>query len=395
MRPNAPKNARKVFLEYITFLWDRLSFTGKITARNLIRYKSRFFMTVIGVAGCTSLLVVGFGIRDSISDVVALQFGRIFNHNYIVNLENDNSIADIRNILDNDLDNEYVAPYMAYNSMVYLEKEDKTINVIVVDAREGNDVYNLFATDKKTELKIKNSGVIVTEKFARNYGVQAGDYITIESKNGIKKQVKVNEICEMYFQHYLFISEDYYRSVFDEPVHYTSIAVKNLDSQDFITALKDVEEVLSVTNYSNVVEQFNIMISALNYIIAVIILTAGSLAFVVLINLTQVNISERIREIATLKVLGFRNREVESYIFKEILLLSVIGGVLGLPLGVVEHRFIMGVINMEMIMFGTNIKPLSFTLAYVITLVFTVIVLLMTKKPLKKVEMIESLKSVE
>ena len=395
MRPKAPKNARKVFLEYIGFIWDRLSFTSKITARNLIRYKARFFMTVIGVAGCTSLLVVGWGIRDSISDVVALQFGRIFNHNYIVNLENDNNITEIRSILDEDLDNEYIAPYMAYNSMAYLEKDEKTINVVVVDAREGNDVFKLFATDKKSELRIKNNGVIVTEKFAENYGVEAGDYITIESRNGIKKQVKVNEICEMYFQHYLFISEDYYRSIFDEPVHYTNIAVKNTGSSDFIDQLKQTDGVLSIANYNNVVEQFNIMISALNYIIAVIIMTAGSLAFVVLINLTQVNISERIREIATLKVLGFRTGEVESYIFKEIMLLSVIGGLLGLPLGVVEHRFIMGVINMEMIMFGMNVKPISFVFAYGLTLVFTLIVLLMTKKPLKKVEMIESLKSVE
>ena len=150
-----------------------------------------------------------------------------------------------------------------------------------------------------------------------------------------------------------------------------------------------------MVDFSAVTKQFNTMIEALNYIILVIIVTAGSLAFVVLINLTQVNISERIREIATLKVLGFRNHEINSYIFKEIMLLSVIGGIIGLPLGVLEHHFIMGVIDMEMIRFGTNIKLMSFIYAYVITIAFTVIVLMFTRKPLRKIEMIESLKSVE
>ncbi len=395
LRPKAPKNAKKVFIENIPLLWNRLSFTSKITARNLIRYKTRFFMTVIGVAGCTSLLVLGWGIKDSISDVIGIQFGQIYNYNYVVNLENDHNITEIQDILENDLSNEYVAPIMSYSTKMYKNTDEKVLTVEVIDARKGNDIFNLREKDHKTPIRIGNSGVIITEKFADLNKIKAGDYITIESRNGIKAQVKVAEVCEMYFQHFLYMSEEYYDAVFNEPIHPNNIAVKTDNSDSLYSSLEDVEGVESIVDFSSVVSQFNIMIEALDYIILVIIITAGSLAFVVLINLTQVNISERIREIATLKVLGFRNTEINSYIFKEIMMLAIIGGVFGLPLGIVEHRFIMGVIDMEMIRFGTNIKTLSFVYAYAITIVFTIIVLFFTRKPLRKIQMIESLKSVE
>lgn len=395
LRPKAPKNARKVFLENIAFLWNKLSFTSKITARNLIRYKSRFFMTVIGVAGCTGLLVVGWGIKDSIADVVAIQFNQIYNYNYVVNMKDDHNLEEMTVTLENDLTNEYVAPIMSYSSKVYLDKDEKVLSVYVMDARKGNDILNLRALDYKTPLKINNSGVLVSQKFANVNGIKAGDYITIESKNGIKASVKVNDICEMYFQHYIYMSEDYYNEVFEEQMHPNIIAVKTNDGENLESRIKDIEGFESLVDFTQVVDQFNTMIEALDYIILVIIITAGALAFVVLINLTQVNISERVREIATLKVLGFRNNEINSYIFKEIMLLSVIGGLVGLPLGVVEHHFIMNVIDMEMIKFGNNVKVMSFVYAYAITIVFTLIVLFFTRKPLRKIEMIESLKSVE
>ena len=396
MRPKAPKNARKVFLEKIPFLWKRLSFTGKITARNLIRYKVRFFMTVIGVAGCTALLVVGWGIKDSIRDVVAIQFGELYNYNYVVNLDNDRALPDIQEALDSDLNNEYVAPIMSYSSKVYLDSSEEVIEVQVMDAREGNDVFHFRALDHTTPVRLGNSGALITEKFAQTNGIHKGDYITVESRNGIKAEIKVAEIVEMYFQHYLYISSEYYDAIFDEPFHANFIAVDSrAEVQDIEDLVKEYEGYESITDFSNVIDQFNTMIRALDLIILVVIITAGALAFVVLMNLTQVNISERIREIATLKVLGFRNYEVESYLFKEIFLLTIIGAIAGLPLGVIEHHFIMNVINMDMIKFGQNIKTLSFLYAFAVTLVFSYIVLLMTKKPLRKVEMIESLKSVE
>jgi len=298
-------------------------------------------------------------------------------------------------VLDKNLDNEYVAPALQYASKVNISGDSPTINVVVVDAREGNEVLKLRRTDKETEIKIKNNGVIVSEKFAKNNDIKKGDYISIESEQGIKAEVKVIEICEMYFQHYIFMSDEYYYSVFGEHPHHRVIYVKNQAGMDFAEDIEHLDGYESVVDFSSMIEQFNIMLEALDFIILVIILTAGSLAFVVLMNLTQVNISERIREIATLKVLGFRGGEVSSYISKEIFLLSLIGGLIGLPLGVLEHHFVMNVINMDMIMFSNVIKLPTYAYAFGLTIVFTLIVLVMTRRPLRKIEMIESLKSVE
>ena len=396
MRPKAPKAAKPVFLEKIPFIWKKLSFTGKITVRNIIRYKARFLMTVIGVAGCTSLLILGWGIKDSIKDVVHIQYGEIMNYDYMVRIENDHSLDDMVSELESDLSNEYVTPYMSYSTRMYLNGEEDVLEAQVMDARKGNDIYQLRGLDHSTPLRISNSGAIVSEKFSINNGLKEGDYVTIESSSGLKAEIKIAAVCEMYFQHYIFISSDLYESVFGEPVHPNTIGIKSSQDMDKLKKdLEDYEGFESVTDFTSVTDQFDTMIKALDLIILVIIITAGALAFVVLINLTQVNISERIREIATLKVLGFRKGEVESYLFKEILILSFIGSLIGMPLGILEHHFIMNVINMDMMMFGMNIKPLSFVYGVGITIVFTLIVLLMTKGSLKKIEMIESLKSVE
>ena len=396
MRPKAPKVSKQTFIEKIPFIWDKLSFTSKITARNLIRYKSRFFMTVIGVAGCTGLLVIGFGVKDSVSDIVEIQYGNIFNYDYEVKLENDYHIDSNLETLREDENNQAVIPFMSYSSSVSKDDEElDTINIVTIDAGDALEIFNLRKTDKKAILNIKNSGVIVSEKYAKNNNLKKGDKITIESLNGIKCEVEITEICEMYFQHYLFISSDCYEKTFNESVHNTSIAVKTDDSTSLSKDCEKLKDYSSTSDFTAMIDQFETMIKSLDFIIGVIILAAGSLAFVVLINLTNVNVSERTREIATLKVLGFRPKEVDSYIFKEIIILSVIGGLIGLPLGTLEHHFVMNVINMDMVMFGMNISILSYTCSFVITFVFTIIVLILTKKPLRKIEMVESLKSVE
>ena len=396
LRPKAPKSSKRVLLEKIGFLWKRLPFTSKITARNIFRYKSRFFMTVIGVAGCTGLLVVGFGIKDSISDIVSIQYGEIFAYDYQINLENDHHLKENVAILKDNLSNEEVVPFMTYTTKAYLsDKEDDTLIVEVLDARESRNVLNLRKTDRRTSIELDNSGAIVSQKFAINHDLKEGDYILVESCNGLKREVRIARICEFYFQHYLFLSESYYEETFGENVHDNAIAVKSDDKDSLSRDCKRLQEYISTVDFSGLISQFETMIKALDFIILVIILAAGSLALVVLINLIQVNIAERIREIATLKVLGFNDHEVNSYIFKEVLLLTIIGGLLGLPLGVLEHHFIMNVINMDMMMFGMNIKFLSFTFAFLITIGFTLLVSLFMRRHLNEIEMVESLKSVE
>lgn len=395
MRPKAPKNAKEIFLEKIALIWDKLSFTSKITARNLFRYKSRFLMTVIGVAGCTGLLIIGWGIKDSISDIVSIQYSRIFNYDYQVYLKNDHHIDENIELLRQDFDYEEVVKYMSYTTKIYLSNDDDTANMIVIDPRDAYIIFDFLETDKKTPIKLNSEGVVLSEKFARNNNIKIGDYITLESLNGIKKEVRVENICEMYFQHYIFMSNALYENLFEENVKADIIAIKTSNHEKVVKDVQKLTDFDSIVDFSSVISQFENMISALNLIIAVIIITAGSLAFVVLMNITQVNISERVREIATLKVLGFNNNEVNLYIFKEILILTLFGAILGIPLGTVWHHFIMNVINMDMIMFGMNITKLSYSYAIIITFVFTGIVLLFMRKPLSKVDMVESLKSVE
>lgn len=395
LRPKAPKSAKKTFVEKIDFVWKRLSFTSKVTARNLIRYKARFLMTVIGVAGCTGLLVIGFGVKDSISDVVDKQYGEILKYNYSINLKSDAQIDDLLKDLKADITNEEVVPFMKYYTKAYIGEDEETVILNAIDQRESSSILDLKSTSGNKELKIPTSGCIVTEKFAKNNNLKKGDYITIESKGGIKKEIEIKDICKWYFEHYIFISENYYETLFEESVNYNVIAVSSDDINSIKNVTVNYEDVESISDFTSFIEQFNTMIEALNIIIWVIIITAGALAFVVLFNLTNVNISERIREIATLKVLGFRDKEVDSYIFKEIVLLTIIGALVGLPLGKIEENFIMTVINMENIMFGTDIHFLSYVYAFAITFAFTFIVLIFTKKELRKIEMVESLKSVE
>jgi putative ABC transport system permease protein len=339
--------------------------------------------------------VIGWGIKDSISDIVRIQFSEIFHYDNQIYLENSHHIDENIEILKDNFDNEEAVAFMTYTTKVYLNNDDDTANMIVMDPRDAYVILDLRETDKETPIRLNSEGVIVSEKFARNNRIKKGDFITLESINGLKAEVRVANICEMYFQHYIFMSSSVYEHLFEEEPDFTVIAVKTSDPETLRRDAEDLEGFVSIVDFSGMISSFDTMIKALDLIIAVIIVTAGSLAFVVLMNITQVNISERIREIATFKVLGFNNREIDLYIFKEILLLTLIGSLLGLPLGVLEHHFIMNVINMEMIMFGMNISLRSFAYAFAITFVFTGIVLLYMRRPLKKVDMVESLKSVE
>lgn len=395
LRPKAPKNGSKILLEKISFIWDRLSFTSKITARNIFRYKSRFLMTLLGVAGCTGLLVIGFGVKDSIRDIINVQFSKIFTYDYSIVLDNNDHINENIEILNEDNNNELSMPFAQYNTKVYLDETDKYASVIVMNNEFANIAFDFRKTDRKTEIDLDSSGVIVSEKFCLNNNIHKGDYITIESQDGIKKDVLVKDICEMYFQHYIFIDADYYKSIFKNEAKENNIAVI---SDNPITLKADCDKLydyVSLSDFSNLISRFEIMLKALDSIIYAIIITAGALAFVVIINLSQVNISEREREIATIKVLGFHDSEVNVYIFKEIIILSLLGSLLGLPLGIIEHHYVMSVINIDMIMYGMNIYAPSLIYSFLISMFFTIIVLFIMRRTLRKVNMVESLKTVE
>ena len=283
---------------------------------------------------------------------------------------------------------------MSYSAKIYdLDKNeyDETITVQVFNPDEI--AHYIALKDVKTGDEVKLDGILISEKYAINHGLNVGDHIYLEDEEGRKREVEINRIVEMYFEHYLFMPYDLYKEIYGIEAFPNSLA-SYLNERE-VLELKENPNVISVTDFSRFTDNFENMIKALDIIILVIVLAAGSLAFVVLINLTQVNISERIREIATLKVLGFTNKEVSSYLYKEIILLAFLGSLIGLPLGVVEHHFVMNVINMDQIMFGKNISFFSYSISFVITMIFTFIVLLLTKKSLAKIKMVESLKSVE
>lgn len=402
MRPKAPPMGKKTFLENIPLIWNHLSFTDKVTMRNIFRYKKRFFMTIVGVAGCTALMLIGFGIRDSILNMVDINFKDIIQYDGMVSFEDDASeqvkaealkeIKSTENVIDAHIG-------FVYTSKTYDDKVDETASVHVFDPKEIHREFNLRTRIGHKPISLTDDGVIINEKLAENLGVHVGGKITIEDADGNPHQVKVSGITEMYINHFVIMSRQYYKEVFGKEavsnIIYLSTTGDDAAQKLLANDISTMQGVEGVSLYSGQLDNFNSMVKGLNGIIWVLIISSMLLAFVVLSNLITVNISERQREIATLKVLGFRRAEVKKYIFKENNLLAGIGGIVGIPVGIALHRYIMRIVEMDYLMFGRNIEWISFFYAFVLTILFSVIVNRMMTKRLNDIRMVESLKSVE
>lgn len=401
MRPKAPKEGKRILIERVGFIWNRLSFIGKVTVRNIFRYKKRFFMTVFGIAGCTALLLTGFGIKDSIKTIVDKQFGNIFKYNLTINIDKDISKLE-KNELKDELKNS-----KEINELLMLSSEsgkirtgdtEKDIYVIVPeDISKVSDFINFVNRSTKEKLKLSDSGIILTEKAAKQAKVKVGEEIKIKVNNKEYSMI-VSGISENYTFNYAYISPKYYKEVFDKDAAYNSIIAKteSLENKDdFSMSIMEKEVVNGVSFNDSIRENFDNMIKSLNYVIIVIIVSAGALAFTVLYNLTNVNISERIREIATIKVLGFYDKEVSAYIYRENVILTIFGILFGWGLGILLHRFIMFTVEIDNLMFGRNIDLLSYIFSALLTVVFAVLVNIVMFYKLKKVKMVESLKSVD
>ena len=402
MRPKAPPMGKKTFLENIPLIWNHLSFTDKVTMRNIFRYKKRFFMTIVGVAGCTALMLIGFGIRDSISNMVDINFKEIIQYDGMVSFEDDASeqvkaealkeIQSTDNVTDAHIG-------FVYTTKTYDDKVDETASVHVFDQDGINREFNLRTRIGHKPISLTDDGVIINEKLAENLGVHIGEHITIEDADGNPHQVNVSGITEMYINHFVLMSRQYYKEVFGKEagsnIIYLSTTGDDAAQKLLANEISTMQGVEGVSLYSGQLDNFNSMVKGLNGIIWVLIISSMLLAFVVLSNLITVNISERQREIATLKVLGFRRNEVKKYIFKENNLLAGIGGIVGIPVGIALHRYIMRTVEMDHLMFGRNIDWTSFFYAFVLTILFSVIVNRMMTKRLNDIRMVESLKSVE
>ena len=405
MRPKAPKNGKKILLEH-TFIWKHLSFTKKVTMRNIFLYKKRFFMTVIGIAGCGALITAGFGIKDSVQSIIDNQYGQIIHYDNILVFNNNADRNAVNDIKDNiSRDKYYKASLMdyAYTADVKVSGNGQTYSteITVVDDADKYKAYVTFRTrNNKKNIELTDSGVIISEKLAKDLSVKPGDNILIQDANNKQMSVKVSGVMEMYINNYLFMTSDYFNQIFGYTPESNRILGKLTGDDEGIQA--DIGEsyltdksVKSLTFVKANISRFENMIQSLDLVTWVLIISAGMLAFVVLYNLTNVNISERIREIATIKVLGFYDKEVGEYVYRENIILTLIGGVFGLLLGVALHMYIMTTIELDGVMFGTKINISSFMISYGITILFSLLVNVIMYPSIKRIPMVESLKSVE
>ena len=410
MLPRAPKAGKRILLERISPLWRHLSFSWKVTFRNLFRYKKRFIMTVIGIAGCTALLLTGLGLSDAINDIIDKQFGEITKYNATVTLADDLD-DDERQRVDALLDDEAV---VSAHTMVERQnllasgpdEQDKRMELVVAsDPASFGDYVTMRTRVGHKPVQLEQDGLVLTEKLANELGVGVGDTVTLTEQDAIGNatstsyEAAVTGIVENYVYHYAFMGPELYEQLMgEEPDYRTVLAIVTADSglrSQFSADLLGIDGVKTVAYNDETVDSYRDMISSVNMIVVVLVVAAAALAFIVLYNLTNINITERMREIATLKVLGFTPREMNAYIFREIFLLAAIGCAVGLVLGVWMESFVVVTAEVDQIMFGRDIHAASFLLAFLLTMLFTVLVMLAMRGKLHRIDMVESLKSNE
>ncbi len=404
MRPKAPKPGKRVFLEKITFIWSHLSFTRKVTARNIFRYKKRFLMTIIGVMGCTALIVAGFGLRDSISQMIPSQYGEIFKYHVQISLKDNLTTKQIKEEIDKISHTEGITEKIVMNiQAVDITNISNTQNIQMM-IPENSENLSQFITLKqrgnKNEIYTLNQeGVIITEKLAKLLDVKVGDTLKIKNSDDIEAEVKISNITENYLMHYIYMTKELYQTVYKEDFKpntiYANIENKEIEEELGHKLLENNKQISGVTFTSNTENVFSEIMDNMNLVVWILIISAGLLAFVVLYNLSNTNISERIRELATIKVLGFYDKEVYDYVSKETTLLTIIGIIIGLLAGYFLTFFIVNTCELDMMMFDKRVNFISYVYGVIITLVFGTIVNIATYFALRKIDMIESLKSIE
>ncbi len=391
LRPASPKSGRKVLLEKINFLWKRISFSWKVTIRNLFRYKKRIIMTLIGISGCTALLLTGFGIKDSISEIVEIQYGEIETYDALAVL--DNPVTEKSSEINEFLSQNSISnPLYAYMETLTFAANNKNIDVYsLAFATNSIDKYFNLKDLDGNNLELNDEGAIITEKIAKILNVNIGDTITLRDNNNEIYVIKISGISKNYINNYVYMNTNYYNLVFEDISYNTIIAnIGNkgdtLMASDYFSNIQYTED-----NMSMLQDIFDSM----NNIVFLIIGFSSVLAITVLYNLTTINISERVREIATLKVLGFNDKEISMYVYRETIILTIFGIIIGLLLGIGLNAFVLTVAETDEIIFAKEINYLSYILAIVIMIIFTIVVQIITNYILKKINMIDSLKSVE
>ncbi|MBR1483876.1 MAG: ABC transporter permease [Ruminococcus sp.] len=405
MRPKAPKPGKRILLEYLTPLWKHMGFTAKLTARNLFRYKIRMLMTVIGVAGCTALIVAAFGLLNSFDPLTDVQFGEIYAYDAVVVPKNNQAAAEQGYLTalakETGVAKNTLLVSQEEAAVRFGDRENTDSNYVwaVSDTDVMQQLIHLRTRAEHTPLTLDNSGVMVNEKLAATLGFEVGDTITIVIGNRTA-QAKVSGIFEQYIYNYLYLTPDYYREIFGSEPTCNLMAVQLSDKSEecenaFSAAMLRDERVTAVSFMGSSINDFKNMLNSLNMVVVVMIVCAAGLAFVVLYNLTNINLAERVREIATFKVLGFYNRETSGLLYLENLILTLMGIIAGLLLGILLTGFIVQTVEVDNVMFGREIYPSSFLYAAALTMLFALLVNALMSFKIKAVNMVESLKSVE
>ncbi len=400
MRPKSPKPGKRVLLEKIPFIWNRFNFSHKVTARNLFRYKQRIFMTVVGIAGCTALMLTGFALKDSIMEIVDKQFSEISLYDMMIVPEENEIDKTMQVVGEQPLVGSY-GKFLQETMTAESGSEEMEVYLSVPEQMDTfHQFFDLHTRKGETPVSLQDGTVVITEKFANELSLSVGDTFTLSSADYPDVELTVGGIAENYTYHYVYMTPQTFLQVYGKQPDYNLVMAdwkddSRTDTEGVFSTLSEQKAMQGISFLSTVKDGFSDMISSLNYVVLVLIISAGLLAFVVLYNLTNINVNERIREIATLKVLGFYDKEVSAYIYRENVILTILGTGAGLILGIFFSQFVINTAEMDIVMFGRDIKALSYLLSAILTLLFAVFVNLVMHFRLKKVKMVESLKSIE
>ena len=400
MRPKAPKSGKRIFLEKIPFLWNHMSFLVKVSTRNIFRYKQRFFMMVFGIGGCTALLLTGFGIKDSISGIIDNQYGEIQINDLNVTFS-DTYAQEDRTEYEEVMGQIAEGYTISYEESADLLHDEKTqsVTLVVPQKPEEMGAYLDLHTESGESIPWPGEGeTVLTAKLAEKSGLSVGDEAVLEDEDGNSLTVTVSGISENYIYNYAYLSPETWEKQIGQAPEYQTAYVNVKEGQDIHEAsavVMNCSGVASVSAYEDMQTRFNSMMDSLNYVVVLIIVCAGALAFIVLYNLTNINITERLREIATIKVLGFYRNETASYVFRENLILTGLGALAGLVMGKYLHSFVMSQIDIDMITFDVHIAPMSILYSIILTFVFAVFVCGVMNRKLDAINMAESMKSIE
>lgn len=404
IRPKSPKSGRRVWLEHIPLLWNHMSFLAKVSVRNVFRYKQRFFMMVIGIGGCTALLVTGYGIKDTIADIADMQYEEVQLYDMSATLKEGYPDADTADFSEltgalSGSSKDWM-PFCEISMDLTGRSGVKTANVVIPQDTGAAQEYIRLRTEEGEDIPWPGEEeAVISAKLARKCGIRVGDTVTLRTEDGEKLKVKVTALSRNYIYNYVYISPDtwkldngsdpVYKSIY---IHASEGAQENRELSEKLLAC-DVVSAVAVN--ADMLSQVNKMMGSLDAVVLLVILCAGALAFIVIYNLTNINITERIREIATIKVLGFRPKETAAYVFRENVVLTALGTIVGLGAGICLHRFVIANIDVDMVTFQPRVLPFSFVKSILLTFVFMVIVDVVMYLKLERINMAESLKSVE